>query len=279
MDRYLQTIPYFICQQTYRECIADHPNDLQGQSNCEAAFNKFCNNYVNASAADAQVTVTSVANVVVTTIPGISRTTEQVTLEIIEPSSVSLQSSAATTSSSSSSSSTPTQTTSPARSGSSISKGALGVAIALPILFVIALAAFIFWLWRRHRRQKAERDNATDEKPTWERRELAADDETEIPRKELPQDNTRYELPAGREIGREELDGRKTDVNRRAEMSVNEPVGAEVRAEGRRELEGSGIRSSSGVPSDTPLLATQQPGAGGSAERTIKRKEIPKRSP
>ena len=268
MDRYLQTIPFFICQETYQDCIADHPNDLQGQNNCEAAFNKFCNNYVNASAADAQVTVTSVANVVVTTIPGISRTTEQVTLEIIEPSSVSLQSSAATTSSSSSSSSssTPTQTTSPAGSGSNISKGALGVAIALPILFVIVLAAFTFWLWRRHRRQKAERDNAMDEKPTWERRELAAGDETEIPRKELPQDNMRYELPAGREVGREELDGRNADVDRRAEMTVNEPVGAEVRADGRREMDGSGIRSSSGVPSDTPLLATQ-PAAG--AERTI----------
>lgn len=32
---YVQTLPYFICQATYMQCVDLHPNDLTGQANCK----------------------------------------------------------------------------------------------------------------------------------------------------------------------------------------------------------------------------------------------------
>jgi hypothetical protein len=31
---YMNTIPFFVCQATYAQCVAAHPNDLQGQQQC-----------------------------------------------------------------------------------------------------------------------------------------------------------------------------------------------------------------------------------------------------
>ena len=129
----------------------------------------------------------------------------------------------------------------------------------------------MLWIFRRrrHRCKSVEREKTHDEKPTWERRELAAGDETEVPRKELPPENALHELPAGREVGREELDGRKADVSR-VEMNANEPVGAEVSSNGTEEVGAS--NSGSGASSAPPFL-TGRPGT----EKGIKRKEVPKR--
>jgi hypothetical protein len=33
---YANTLPFFICQQTYIQCVAAHPDDAQGQATCTA---------------------------------------------------------------------------------------------------------------------------------------------------------------------------------------------------------------------------------------------------
>lgn len=34
---YSQTVPFFVCQETYVQCIASHPNDAEGQRACKKA--------------------------------------------------------------------------------------------------------------------------------------------------------------------------------------------------------------------------------------------------
>lgn len=34
---YSQTIPFFVCQETYIQCINSHPNDAEGQRACKKA--------------------------------------------------------------------------------------------------------------------------------------------------------------------------------------------------------------------------------------------------
>lgn len=34
---YSQTIPFFVCQETYVQCINSHPNDAEGQRACKKA--------------------------------------------------------------------------------------------------------------------------------------------------------------------------------------------------------------------------------------------------
>ncbi|KAJ5617127.1 hypothetical protein N7537_002241 [Penicillium hordei] len=34
---YSQTVPFFVCQETYVQCIASHPNDADGQRACKKA--------------------------------------------------------------------------------------------------------------------------------------------------------------------------------------------------------------------------------------------------
>ncbi|RMD43931.1 hypothetical protein DV735_g1231, partial [Chaetothyriales sp. CBS 134920] len=37
---FIGTVPYFVCQQTYIQCVANHPDDAQGQATC--AENEQC---------------------------------------------------------------------------------------------------------------------------------------------------------------------------------------------------------------------------------------------
>jgi len=45
---YQQTLPFFICQATYQQCINNHPNDADGQATCKS--NEQCGT-LNATAA------------------------------------------------------------------------------------------------------------------------------------------------------------------------------------------------------------------------------------
>ncbi|OAX78372.1 hypothetical protein ACJ72_07324 [Emergomyces africanus] len=36
LTKYKSTIPFFICTETYAQCIESHPNDLSGQRECKA---------------------------------------------------------------------------------------------------------------------------------------------------------------------------------------------------------------------------------------------------
>ena len=36
MSAYQNTIPFFVCQENYKQCIQNHPNDLDGQNQCKA---------------------------------------------------------------------------------------------------------------------------------------------------------------------------------------------------------------------------------------------------
>lgn len=47
---YIETVPFYVCEATYGQCIDAHPNDAQGQRACKQAAN--CGTK-NASAADA----------------------------------------------------------------------------------------------------------------------------------------------------------------------------------------------------------------------------------
>ncbi len=46
----MNTIPYFVCKETYAQCIKAHPDDLQGQQQCTDAAK--CGT-LNATAAEA----------------------------------------------------------------------------------------------------------------------------------------------------------------------------------------------------------------------------------
>ncbi|RJE20132.1 hypothetical protein PHISCL_07538 [Aspergillus sclerotialis] len=37
VEPYMQTVPYFVCQKTYGQCITRHPDDLEGQEKCKAS--------------------------------------------------------------------------------------------------------------------------------------------------------------------------------------------------------------------------------------------------
>ncbi|KAL1876431.1 hypothetical protein VTK73DRAFT_9297 [Phialemonium thermophilum] len=42
LQYYTQTMPTFICQQAYQDCIAAHPNDAQGQKECTTDIQDNC---------------------------------------------------------------------------------------------------------------------------------------------------------------------------------------------------------------------------------------------
>jgi hypothetical protein len=46
---YQQTLPFYICQATYEQCINNHPNDAEGQATCKS--NEKCGT-LNATAAN-----------------------------------------------------------------------------------------------------------------------------------------------------------------------------------------------------------------------------------
>jgi hypothetical protein len=46
---YQQTLPFYICQATYQQCINNHPNDAEGQATCKS--NEKCGT-LNATAAN-----------------------------------------------------------------------------------------------------------------------------------------------------------------------------------------------------------------------------------
>jgi hypothetical protein len=46
---YQQTLPFYICQATYEQCINNHPNDAEGQATCKN--NEKCGT-LNATAAN-----------------------------------------------------------------------------------------------------------------------------------------------------------------------------------------------------------------------------------
>ncbi|KAL1968486.1 hypothetical protein VTN77DRAFT_1696 [Rasamsonia byssochlamydoides] len=63
---YTNTIPFFVCQANYAQCINNHPNDLQGQEQCKA--NAQCGT-LNATAIDDSASTTSAAAASTTTAP------------------------------------------------------------------------------------------------------------------------------------------------------------------------------------------------------------------
>lgn len=58
MSAYQNTIPFFVCQENYKQCIQNHPNDLDGQNQCKA--NAKCGT-LNATAMEDSASTTSAA--------------------------------------------------------------------------------------------------------------------------------------------------------------------------------------------------------------------------
>jgi len=63
---YEQTLPYFICQATYEQCINNHPNDAEGQATCKSneqcgTLNATALNSASASASSTSASQTSAA--------------------------------------------------------------------------------------------------------------------------------------------------------------------------------------------------------------------------
>ncbi|RMZ88238.1 hypothetical protein DV736_g4527, partial [Chaetothyriales sp. CBS 134916] len=105
---FIGTVPYFECQQTFIQCIANHPNDAEGQSTC--ATNEQCG-------------------------------TRNATAEAIAATSASAQSSVSSTSSSGSS--TATGSASSTKSGSAASSTSSGAAPANTQVLATGATAFI----------------------------------------------------------------------------------------------------------------------------------------
>ncbi|KAI2226680.1 hypothetical protein LOZ12_004967 [Ophidiomyces ophidiicola] len=56
---YMNTLPYFVCQANYAQCIQNHPNDLDGQTKCKEG-QKSCGTR-KASSSDSSSSTTSSA--------------------------------------------------------------------------------------------------------------------------------------------------------------------------------------------------------------------------
>ena len=227
MDRYLNTVPYFICEETYASCINDNPNNAEGQQICTDDEDQFCSGYQNASD-HSQVTITSLITLV-TTISGSGPSTSIVALQIIEPTSIALASSAATSSATRHTSSTVTSPAASASTGappSHLSKGALAAAIAVPVAVVFLAVILGFVVFKQRQRRRAQRQAASDQPSDgWDKKELHAES---IPRKELPA-SARYELSGNSYDNREEMAADHSySYGRRAEMAAREPAADEL---------------------------------------------------
>lgn len=58
MSAYQNTIPFFVCQENYKQCIQNHPNDLDGQNQCKE--NAKCGT-LNATAMEDSASTTTAA--------------------------------------------------------------------------------------------------------------------------------------------------------------------------------------------------------------------------
>lgn len=75
---YIETVPFYVCEETYGQCINAHPNDAEGQRACKAAAT--CGSK-NASAEDTTMSSTTTAastSLAMATTTGASQTTSSV---------------------------------------------------------------------------------------------------------------------------------------------------------------------------------------------------------
>lgn len=59
VSQYIETVPFYVCEANYGQCINAHPNDAEGQRACKAAAN--CGSK-NASAEDTTSSTTTAAS-------------------------------------------------------------------------------------------------------------------------------------------------------------------------------------------------------------------------
>jgi len=196
MGRYEPTVPYYICNQQYENCIEANGNDTGAQTLCTQEDETFCG--------DGSFVVSTFTAPV--TLEGGDVTTTKFSLTILEDvisvsvspagssSTNSITGSATTPVSTSSSTSTPIPTP-PVGGKSGLSSGALGAAIAVPLVFVIV---FVVGLGLFIRKRKASTSAGADGSQNWGKSELHGEDVKPV---ELPM-TERFELHE-EAIGRE----------------------------------------------------------------------------
>ncbi|PMD46514.1 hypothetical protein L207DRAFT_629049 [Hyaloscypha variabilis F] len=180
VGRYTNTMPNFICDYVFSNCIANSPNDAASQATCQSEAETFCAGFGSAT-------------VVSTFGSGQSVTIFQAGVATSSSSSGSTSASLTTTTGSSSSSSSSSATNSPTQSPSKksgISSGALAAAIAVPVA-VVALVAIDFGIFF-YRKRKAAAKTAPDATHSegWGKAELHGE---HVPPTEMPVPE-RYEL-------------------------------------------------------------------------------------
>ena len=73
MTAYIQTVPFYVCQATYGQCVAAHPNDLDGQDACKAAA--VCGTKNATALASTTTSTTAASTTTMATSTGTSSTT------------------------------------------------------------------------------------------------------------------------------------------------------------------------------------------------------------
>ena len=135
---FADTLPYFICEQSYINCVDNNPNDAQKQGTCAA--NEQCGTRnATAEALNNQVQFGSQA--------GSQTSSSTSTSSLSSDTSISTSSSTTTTMS-------PTATSSPPQPQAGLSKGAVaGIAVA-SLVIGVAIAVLCLWLYRRSRKTR-----------------------------------------------------------------------------------------------------------------------------
>jgi len=62
-NKYMDTMPFYVCKEDFDQCIAAHPNDQRGQDNCTTSINDKCptGDYTKATKIGASETTSSSA--------------------------------------------------------------------------------------------------------------------------------------------------------------------------------------------------------------------------
>ncbi|RDW88870.1 hypothetical protein BP6252_00902 [Coleophoma cylindrospora] len=166
---YMQTIPTFICEQIYSNCISDNQNNAEGQLTCINNESTNCGhldpaNFVPPSSTTGTSQTTTSSSTSQTTSSSTSQTTSSSTSKTTGSST-----SQTTSSSTSQTTSSPTsQTLSATRTKSSgLSKGAIaGIAIGVAVSILIFALALLIVLRRRRRGGRAATDSGKPIKPS-----------------------------------------------------------------------------------------------------------------
>jgi cell division septation protein DedD len=191
---FINTLPYFICQTTYTQCISDNPNDASAQTSCqgnlalcgtrnataEAIFHE-----QNPDTLDSDTSSSSSSEETSSTSTPAAPTSSRT--------SISSQTTSQAPSSSPTSAPSTDSTTSDS-SSSSLSPGAIaGIAIGAAVIIIII--SLLFW-WRRRRSSKATRPSVPELPPDEsQRREMM----THANRHEMAENRYRAELGVGTE--------------------------------------------------------------------------------